>query len=126
KFRRASHPCGDRDRFVSAVIEHDVSARKVPDIARSEIGNFGLVVGVNGGDAATPGNDISPFGGVCMPVKLTKSAWLKRHIDAGKLVGDRKSADIGLFRRAAGEGLGRHAAKRIAERWKLGTAERRR
>jgi hypothetical protein len=73
-----------------------VAARK-PAVAHAEIGNLGLVLGIDGRDAAAPFDHIGPFGGVGLPVKLPKRS---------------------------GEGLGFDAAERIAEGGKLGRVER--
>jgi hypothetical protein len=133
-----AEPVGDRERAELgevAVVEHEdegagagtealdgvaVAARKIPDVAHGEIGDLGLVLRINGRDAAAPFDHIGPFGGVGVPVKLAKRSGLKRHVDAGKLIGDAKPGDVRFLGRAAGEGLGFDEAERIAEGGKLG------
>ena len=141
--RRMAEPVCDREgpelREI-AVVEHQnesagagtealdrmaVAAREIPNIARTEIGDLGPVFRVDRGDAAASFDDIGPFCCVGVPVKLAKRTGLERHIDAGKLVRNGKPGDVRLLGRAAIEGLGLHAAERIAEGGELGLAERR-
>ena len=58
-------------------------------------------------------------------MQLAQRAGLKRHVNAGEFVGDRKALDVGFLRGAAVEFLGGHSPERIAEGWELFAGERR-
>ncbi len=87
-----------------------VAARKIPDVAGTEIDDLALALRIDGGDADAAVDHIGPFGGVGVPVQLAHSPGLERHVDAGELVGDRELGDRRLLRRAAVEGLGRESS----------------
>ncbi|ODS01198.1 hypothetical protein AUC68_12600 [Methyloceanibacter methanicus] len=134
--RRVTQPIGDRERAELgevAVVEHQderaavgkplngmaVSAREVPDVAGSEIGDLGLVLRVDRGDACVAVDHVGPFGGIGVPVQLAHGARLQGHVDPGQSFGDRELADIGFLRRSAVELLGGGRAERVAERGQL-------
>ncbi len=102
-----------------------VTAREVPDIARTEIDDLRQPERVDGGDAAAPIDDIGPFGGIGVPVQLAQGAGLKRHVNAGELVGDREALHVRLLRRAAIEGFRGDGAEMKAEGRQLGPGKRR-
>jgi hypothetical protein len=93
-----------------------VPAGEVPDVSGPEINDLAPVLWIDGGDAAASFDHIRPFGGVGMPVQLAQGSRLECHINAGKLLRDRKLLDIGFLGGAALEALGRLRAEPITER----------
>src|SRR4029453_7454218 len=94
-------------------------------VARPEIDDLALVLGIDRGDAAAAFDHIGPLGGFRVPVQLAQSARLECHVHAGELLRDRKLDDGCFLRGAAIEGLGRLAPERKAERGQLWSGERR-
>jgi hypothetical protein len=45
---------------------------KVPDIARTEIGDLGAALRIDGGDAAMAFDHIGPFRRICVPMQFTQ------------------------------------------------------
>ena len=100
-----------------------MTAREIPDVAGAEIDDLGLSLRIDGGDAAVSVDHIGPFGGVGVPMQLAQTAGIERHIDPGKLVGDRELGDRDLLGGAAVADLGLGVVEGSAERGKLAACE---
>ena len=89
--RRRARRCRRRDRSLESN-GHDRAGntrRRRGRNRRSRPGPCGSMVVTR----QLPVDHIGPFGGVGVPVQLAQAAGLERHIDPGKLVGDRELGD---------------------------------
>ena len=80
--------------------------REIPQIARPEIDDLGLALGVDHRDLAVSFDDVRPFGGI-MPMHFAGTARVEKQMRAGNMGGNRKPARGDFPRPATGRGLDR-------------------
>src|SRR5262245_28893429 len=89
-------------RFIAKGLDRvGVAARKIPEVARSVVGDFGLALWIDHGHLAIPGEDVGPFRRV-VPMHLPHAAGIEIKMRAG---------DVGRNGKAFGGDIARPAAR---------------